>query len=487
MSLIVKLTEKKGFSTAESKIADYIIANKEEILHLTVRELAKATYTGSSTVMRVVKKVYDGSFSDFKVDLAYEFHNVRNSEQKIQFQIQKQETAFSVMDKIARVEKDIIDQTRSLQDYQQIERVTKLINEAIIIYVFADGINEQVGHEFKYMMARIGKAVDGVISKESRVSFAKDKDEQWLEVDLGKVENISHFVINYESQVPAFKIQVAGKDQLSQFEAGNKNGNITKKDYEELEKTYKDYLDLAKGEKISDEEIGRLLKEVTELNDSIEGYVIYSKDELNELYQSMLAYEEKDYTKDSFAGFKDQLNTLKDAIDQADDYQKVNDVLKQLKELDSTLVKLDRSKLEKVIKKYQELKEEDYTVDSWQQMKEILYAAQAVYDNPSLNQEDIDQAIASFDGIQLVQRGNVDKLEELLASIKESDYTVVSWAQFDSIYQEAKQMVNDSCNVDQKDVDEMIEKVKDSMQLLVKAGNIDDYQEAVDKVNSKVG
>lgn len=160
MSIIVKLTEKKGFSTAESKIADYIIANKEEILYLTVRELAKATYTGSSTVMRVVKKVYDGSFSDFKVDLAYEFHNVRNSEQKIQFQIQKQETAFSVMDKIARIEKDTIDQTRTLQDYQQIERVTKLINEATIIYVFADGINEQVGHEFKYMMARIGKAVE---------------------------------------------------------------------------------------------------------------------------------------------------------------------------------------------------------------------------------------------------------------------------------------------------------------------------------------
>ena len=145
---------------------------------------------------------------------------------------------------------------------------------------------------------------------------------------------------------------------------------------------------------------------------------------------------------------KDQLNALKDVVDQADDYQKVNDALKQLKELDSTLVKLDRSKLEKIIKKYQELKEEDYTVDSWQQMKEILDATQAVYDNPSLNQEDIDQAIASFDGIQLVQRGNIDKLEELLASIKESDYTVVSWAQFDSIYQEAKQMVNDSCNVD---------------------------------------
>ena len=59
------------------------------------------------------------------------------------------------------------------------------------------------------------------------------------------------------------KLAQAGKDQLSQFEAGNKNGNIAKKDYDELEKAYKDYLDLAKGEKISDEEIGRCLKEVT--------------------------------------------------------------------------------------------------------------------------------------------------------------------------------------------------------------------------------
>ncbi len=160
MSIIVKLTEKKGFSIAESKIADYIIANKEEILHLTVRELAKATYTGSSTVMRVIKKVYDGSFSDFKVDLAYEFHNARNSESKIQFQIQNQETAFSIIEKIARVEKETINKTQSMQNYQQIERVTKLINEATIIYIFADGINEQVGHEFKYMMARIGKAVE---------------------------------------------------------------------------------------------------------------------------------------------------------------------------------------------------------------------------------------------------------------------------------------------------------------------------------------
>ena len=50
--------------------------------------------------MRVIKKIYDGSFSDFKVDLAYELQNMMSKgNNKILFQIKKQETAFSVMEK----------------------------------------------------------------------------------------------------------------------------------------------------------------------------------------------------------------------------------------------------------------------------------------------------------------------------------------------------------------------------------------------------
>lgn len=53
------------------------------------------------------------------------------------------------------------------------------------------------------------KAVDGIVSKESRVSFAKDKDEQWMIVDLGMRRTVSHFVLNYESQCPAWELQVS--------------------------------------------------------------------------------------------------------------------------------------------------------------------------------------------------------------------------------------------------------------------------------------
>lgn len=56
------------------------------------------------------------------------------------------------------------------------------------------------------------KAVDGIVSKESRVSFAKDKDEQWMIVDLGMRRTVSHFVLNYESQCPAWELQVSTDD-----------------------------------------------------------------------------------------------------------------------------------------------------------------------------------------------------------------------------------------------------------------------------------
>ena len=41
-------------------------------------------------------------------------------------------------------------------------------------------------------------AVDGVVSSTSRVSFAKDVDEQWLTVDLGQEYEMNKFQMIWE-------------------------------------------------------------------------------------------------------------------------------------------------------------------------------------------------------------------------------------------------------------------------------------------------
>lgn len=52
-------------------------------------------------------------------------------------------------------------------------------------------------------------AVDGIVSKESRVSFGKTQDEQWLLVDLGDLYTIEDVVINFESTVGKYEVQIS--------------------------------------------------------------------------------------------------------------------------------------------------------------------------------------------------------------------------------------------------------------------------------------
>ena len=45
MSLLSRIEYQSGFSELEKKIADYLIEHKEDVIHMNLKELAKATYT----------------------------------------------------------------------------------------------------------------------------------------------------------------------------------------------------------------------------------------------------------------------------------------------------------------------------------------------------------------------------------------------------------------------------------------------------------
>ena len=277
-----------------------------------------------------------------------------------------------------------------------------------------------------------------------------------------------------------------GQAELAKFDAGNKNGNIAKDDYEVFEQKFEDYLALADGTEISTEEIGKLLKEVTAIINSIEDSVIYSKNELNELYQKVSLYQEKDFTKDSFVDFNTKLTAIKGLIDNADDYIKVNEAMGQLQTLDSSLVKLDRSKLKTAIESYDNFQETDYTTSSWQTMKTIVDAAKLVYENVSLNQVDVDNAIAALNEINLEKRGNTKELAKLLKEYDEADYTISTWAEFAGVYQAANAMVVDNCDVNQEQVDAMVALVREAAMKLLELGNSKDLEKVINKITEAI-
>lgn len=70
--LIQKLKYTQSLTVQERHIADYILANPQIVFEATAHELAKLTYTSSSTVVRLCKKLGVKGYPDFQLKLALE-------------------------------------------------------------------------------------------------------------------------------------------------------------------------------------------------------------------------------------------------------------------------------------------------------------------------------------------------------------------------------------------------------------------------------
>lgn len=75
----------KDLTNQERHIVEYIIENPEIIFKVTANELAKLTYTSSSTIVRFCKKVGTKGFPDFQLQFALEYKesNLKNQLQNV--------------------------------------------------------------------------------------------------------------------------------------------------------------------------------------------------------------------------------------------------------------------------------------------------------------------------------------------------------------------------------------------------------------------
>ncbi len=59
-----------GLRAAEQRVADFILAHPDELIYLTVTELADRTHTSESTVVRLCQKIGYKGYQEFKIVLA---------------------------------------------------------------------------------------------------------------------------------------------------------------------------------------------------------------------------------------------------------------------------------------------------------------------------------------------------------------------------------------------------------------------------------
>ena len=72
MSIMTQLEFALDFTHAEVEIAHYILNHGEDVLNLSIKELAKRTYTSPATIVRLCRKLGLEGYNDFKIKYSAE-------------------------------------------------------------------------------------------------------------------------------------------------------------------------------------------------------------------------------------------------------------------------------------------------------------------------------------------------------------------------------------------------------------------------------
>ncbi len=159
MRILEQIRKKEQFSESEQQIIQYLMEHPERILDLSIKELARLSNTSSSTVTRLANKLNGTKgFSHFKAAFYSEINNMTPAPESAA-SISSEDTAFSIVKKVAVLQTDAIEKTRQNLDQAALIRVFTLLSNSnqISFYGFDDNLHIVKSHLFR--LIALGKQV----------------------------------------------------------------------------------------------------------------------------------------------------------------------------------------------------------------------------------------------------------------------------------------------------------------------------------------
>lgn len=139
---------------AEKRIAEKILEEPEEIVHMTASQLGKSADASAATVIRLSKRLNISSFTEFKIYISKE---VEQEERANYSDIDVDESISEIMNKLNWNSSLAMKDTVSMLDEESILKAVELIYDASVIYVFGIGASSLVAENIAQKWSRIGK------------------------------------------------------------------------------------------------------------------------------------------------------------------------------------------------------------------------------------------------------------------------------------------------------------------------------------------
>lgn len=136
---------------AEKRVADWLLEHSEEILPLSITELAEKTESSEATIVRFAKRIGFGGYQELKISLAQEVEKKIASES-----IKKTDSCAEILEKITNDIYISLEMTKKAVSPQNLEKCSKAIANANKIFVFGLGNSASVALDASHKFLRAG-------------------------------------------------------------------------------------------------------------------------------------------------------------------------------------------------------------------------------------------------------------------------------------------------------------------------------------------
>lgn len=126
-------------SGTEQEIASYLLNNPTQIVDLSIHELAKRTFSSSSSIVRLCHRLGFTGYKDFRKAVTMELAIREQSQMEQERELSRSDSLEEIIEKITYKNIMSLEDTKNLMDVETLRECLRLIKRARFIYLFGLG------------------------------------------------------------------------------------------------------------------------------------------------------------------------------------------------------------------------------------------------------------------------------------------------------------------------------------------------------------
>lgn len=176
MDILSNMKLSHFFSGSEQAVINYIFNHPEDIEYLSIRKLSEYTFTSTSTIIRLYRKLGCKNYSEFKIQLCSALQN--NAHQNINidanFPFKKNDTFLETNHNLGLLISNSINETMALIEKNEeiYKKCIDILYNAEVIDFYGVATNLSLAFDFKLSLMRINHKVNVPISYQEQILSA---------------------------------------------------------------------------------------------------------------------------------------------------------------------------------------------------------------------------------------------------------------------------------------------------------------------------